>query len=292
MLTLRTHSHTHTYDHCIVTHDHRSCSLATRNSSDGRRSVVSRASHMNHAAAASEYGHGHAGGMTLVPGPPPPPLPHHMMPGPPPPHLFSHHHHHHHPHFLADPRSAAYGGITMGTLRSTKSVPAIAMMNGGAGGDSCPVHGQELGLRSGPPHHHHAYSVMHGPVYDRRMLANSVVDLRTLVGNGGGPAPPPPPPPPSAIMSYESKKMQTLQLPIPPSMYARHVLLPTNHHHHHQTKTLSPMDLYSNGTLVATAIPQIPDPSCCKGHLIVLWIILAVVTLGVTSGIVLGVTMN
>jgi hypothetical protein len=34
------------------------------------------------------------------------------------------------------------------------------------------------------------------------------------------------------------------------------------------------------------------DTSCCKGHLIVLWIILGVVTLGVISGIVLGVTMN
>lgn len=31
---------------------------------------------------------------------------------------------------------------------------------------------------------------------------------------------------------------------------------------------------------------------CCKGHLIVLWIILGVVTLGVISGIILSVTMS
>lgn len=33
------------------------------------------------------------------------------------------------------------------------------------------------------------------------------------------------------------------------------------------------------------------DQVCCKGHLIVLWIILAVVTVGVVLGIVLGVTI-
>lgn len=39
--------------------------------------------------------------------------------------------------------------------------------------------------------------------------------------------------------------------------------------------------------------PDVYDETvCCKGHLIVLWIILGVVTLGVISGIVLGVTMN
>ena len=34
------------------------------------------------------------------------------------------------------------------------------------------------------------------------------------------------------------------------------------------------------------------DTVCCKGHLIVLWIILTVVTIGVISGIILGVTAN
>lgn len=33
------------------------------------------------------------------------------------------------------------------------------------------------------------------------------------------------------------------------------------------------------------------DQVCCKGHLIVLWIILGVVTVGVILGIVLGVTI-
>lgn len=31
---------------------------------------------------------------------------------------------------------------------------------------------------------------------------------------------------------------------------------------------------------------------CCKGHLVVLWIILAVVTIGVILGIILGVTVT
>lgn len=34
------------------------------------------------------------------------------------------------------------------------------------------------------------------------------------------------------------------------------------------------------------------DQVCCKGHLIVLWIILAVVTIGVILGIILGVTVT
>ena len=35
-----------------------------------------------------------------------------------------------------------------------------------------------------------------------------------------------------------------------------------------------------------------PDTVCCKGHFIVLWIILGVVTIGVIAGIILGITAN
>lgn len=191
------------------------------------------------------------------------------------------HHPHHHPHahaYTSDRSSNPYG-ITMGTLRSTKSVPALAMQH-----DGCPVHGQEL-MR----HPTGAYSVIHAPIYaDRRMLAgnHSVVDLRSLP-----PLPPPLPPqmqPPSAMISnFEGKKLQSaIQLPLPQGMYpssaqqARHLLM----QHREQHQICSPLDVYG--------VTGTPDPSCCKGHLIVLWIILAVVTMGVISGIVLGVTMN
>ena len=185
----------------------------------------------------------------------------------------------------------AYGphpGITMGTLRSTKSVPSLAIhshhdVNG------CPVHG-------GP--HPGGYSVIHGPVYSPgdmsnlpprpRTAAGSIIDVRTLV--------PPTPGSYSVVNFAPEKKLYPMSLPLPPA----------------------PMSVMQTGTLyrqsaphpaIITVNPQtaLPtkltlqhhplsayyeDASCCKGHLIVLWIILGVVTIGVISGIVLGVTMN
>lgn len=219
-------------------------------------------------------------------------------------HLMMHPQHQHpqqqlHHHAYTSDRSNPYG-VTMGTLRSTKSVPALAMhphhhQQHGSGGDGCPVHGQELSIR----HPNGAYSVIHAPIYaDRRMLhaANSVIDLRSL------PPLPPPMPPPSHMQSgaammtnFEAKKLQTaIQLPLP-QMYpgsaaaaaaARQIQM--MQHHRKQQQICSPLDLYGvTGTHTSSG-----ETSCCKGHLIVLWIILGVVTLGVISGIVLGVTMN
>lgn len=92
-------------------------------------------------------------------------------------------------------------------------------------------------------------------------------------------------PPAAMITNFEAKKLQTaIQLPLPQGLYAssagRHLLM-----QHAANGLGKQLDLY--GVTGTTS-----DPSCCKGHLIVLWIILAVVTLGVISGIVLGVTMN
>lgn len=198
-----------------------------------------------------------------------------------------------HPHaYASDSQQHAHHrtpyGITMGTLRSTKSVPALHHER-----DNCPVHGNEFPMFPPlPPQQRHptgAYSVIHGPIYgDRRMLAaNSVMDLRSL----------PPLPPnnpgmqqPALITNYEAKKLQTaIQLPLPASMYpgSRHLMM-------HQGKQLcSPLDLSmyttsGNGMMTSGS----DGAGCCKGHLIVLWIILSVVMMGVISGIILGVTMN
>ena len=156
-------------------------------------------------------------------------------------------------------------GITMGTLRSTKSVPALAFTR-----DGCPVHDNDMIRRPSV-----AMSMMHGPIYspaDRRatqLIGNSVVDLRSGI------------PGPIAI-GYESGAGKSLhQLPLP--MYqGRHQLFipPPPAHHALATGGKIPLEMYG------------PEPSCCKGHLIVLWIILTVVMLGVISGIVLGVTMH
>lgn len=51
-----------------------------------------------------------------------------------------------------------------------------------------------------------------------------------------------------------------------------------------------PASGYAGSTKVADDAYGV-DQVCCKGHLIVLWIILAVVTVGVVLGIVLGVTI-
>lgn len=191
-----------------------------------------------------------------------------------------HHHHHQHmmqPH-LMPPHHPSYG-ITMGTLRSTKSVPALALMHHHHQQDGCPVHGQEL-VRHPPPT---AYSVIHGPVYgppghamDRRMMsAASVMDLRSL-----------PPGPP--VHASSEKKMHSLP---PVGLFHPRLMMPppTGPSPAQQAKM---MDIY--GVTGNNRMPTHPsvDPVCCKGHLIVLWIILSVVTMGVISAIVLGVTMN
>lgn len=193
--------------------------------------------------------------------------------------------HQHHPGYMSDNRSQAFG-ITMGTIRSTKSVPALTLMHNnhhhhnhhGSDGSGCPVHGQELMRHQGPPPPT-AYSMIHGPVYaaphtmDRRMMAASVMDLRSL-----GPG--------HTTTAAFDKKMGGMTLPV--GMYHPRMILSPG-----QNK-ISPMELYgvTGGGPAGLRVHQVTEPVCCKGHLIVLWIILAVVTMGVISAIVLGVTMN
>jgi len=177
------------------------------------------------------------------------------------------------------------------TLRSSKSVPSLAIHpshhldNGGPG---CPVHGG-------------TYSVVHGPVYHPEMMpprprtaaAGSIINTRTLVPHHyihHGPTPA------YSVVNFPSdKKSYPMALPLPSApmsvmkaatLYRQPLALPP------------PAIIAMNGaagtlpTKIALQHPYYEDNTCCKGHLIVLWIILGVVTLGVISGIVLGVTMN
>jgi len=254
---------------------HRDHHHSRRAVSSDRRSIMSRVSRV--------------GSHLAVPAPPPSRQHYHMVPI------------HHHP-FENPYGTYAPPGITMGTLRSTKSVPALAYHSmTDDGGPGCPVHG---GPPSQPPPPT-AYSVIHGPIYaplphinGHRTVGPSFMDHVVRSGGpgtysvvnfvqgqgpplpekkysmGGLPLPtiPPPqaipvgPPPPDAIMTISASRppMQP-----PPTTI-----------------------LVSRGSGPPGKVAYYEDTSCCKGHLIVLWIILSVVTLGVISGIILGVTMN
>lgn len=181
----------------------------------------------------------------------------------------------------------------LGTLRSAKSVPALAypgMDDHSPGGPGCPVHGGQVTHQFVYPH-----SDIHTATLMRRV--GSVVDLRSL---------PPPPthtlplmphphphPHTYSVVNFDTGKKATAyrmgQLPLPP--------LP-GIAYHGPTALMMPPGLTSTGkTLPGHGTKSIRDvyieeATCCKGHLIVLWIILTVVTLGVISGIVLAVTMN
>lgn len=184
-----------------------------------------------------------------------------------------------------------------GTLRSTKSVPALAMMP-----PNCPVHG---GNGYG---HQPIYGPPPGMFPPRNGLrrVGSLVDIRSMHPNGSFTLlnyktgknkklknlPPhlqldgPPPqmfqvPPPMMMSNFSPDGIPhldhfQLQPPpqhfklMPPSLPSAKMMIRGDHHH----------DSSRDETV------------CCKGHLIVLWIILGVVTLGVISGIVLAVTMN
>lgn len=184
-------------------------------------------------------------------------------------------------------------GITIGTLRSTKSVPSLAIhpQHGHHMDHDCPVH---------RPPHPGTYSVIHGPVYAPdmtlpprpRTAAGSIIDVRTLVPHHHRHHPNTAY---SVVNFMPEKKAYGMQLPLPaaPMSVMQGGTL--------YTRQPQPAIIAVNGpTAIPTKLSVQPHPlsgyyedtSCCKGHLIVLWIILGVVTLGVISGIVLGVTMN
>lgn len=175
-----------------------------------------------------------------------------------------------------------------GTLRSTRSVPALALATWD--GEPCPVHGHGIPLYPGPP----------GSGTLRRH--GSMFDMRSAY-------PPPhpaflmnhmPPPPPMMDKKSFHGSLQMLaggphQIPshlLPPMMRPRPFVIPAG------AEPLPMRDPYKMRTPPPsgyapskTEDPYSVDQVCCKGHLIVLWIILAVVTIGVILGIVLGVTI-
>lgn len=206
-----------------------------------------------------------------------------------------------HQEIMAFPQLMGHHPMMMnGTLRSTKSVPALAMIP-----PNCPVHGGNG---------HHGFN--HQPIYaphpgmmpppNGLRRVGSLVDIRSMHPNGS-----------YTLVNYKpgkNKKLKNLpphlqldgpppqMFSVPPPMMMTN-FSPNGHPDHFQLQPpLPPPPQFKlMGPSLPTAKMMIrgehhEQPSdetvCCKGHLIVLWIILGVVTLGVISGIVLGVTMN
>lgn len=170
-------------------------------------------------------------------------------------------------------------------------------------GPGCPVHGGTLA---------HPFVYPHGDIHTATLMrrVGSVVDLRSLppathtLPLMPHPHPHPhhahphvaPPPATYSVVNFDTGKKATAyrmgQLPLPP--------LPAGITYHAPAALMmGPAGLSATGkglvpgmTSKSMADVYMEEATCCKGHLIVLWIILTVVTLGVISGIVLAVTMN
>lgn len=178
-----------------------------------------------------------------------------------------------------------------GTLRSTRSVPALAFAAAMESQDPCPIHGGN-----------HGPMRRHGSLFDIRAppvggpLNLSGLDKKNFHGSkhslvNGHPPPhfsfhPEVPPfmPPHMINPMMRPPhhlgMPVIMEPIPVrDPYNKSMTLPRNIPVN-SYPTKEPIDPYS--------VEQV----CCKGHLIVLWIILGVVTVGVILGIIMGVTIT
>lgn len=191
-----------------------------------------------------------------------------------------------------------------GTLRSTRSVPALALATWD--GEPCPVHGH--GPHFYPTQGHPAVVSAAQPM--RRF--GSVFDVRTL------PYPPPPMTPVPTTMDKKSihGSMSALgPLPMgPPPVGPPFVGPPHMGPPYHLPPPAMMPPMMRPRPLVFPATEPLPtrdpfrsqakfqgrpseddysvDQVCCRGHLVVLWIILAVVTIGVILGIILGVTIT
>lgn len=211
------------------------------------------------------------------------------------------------------------------TLKSAKSVPAIAypgMDDQSTVGPACPVHhhhGEPLPLQAShlpfvyahpPPSSlhpasaaaaaaasHHpstAHSDIHTATLMRRV--GSVVDLRSLAPSGIHTLPHSAHPTAYSVVNFDTGKKSYrhfAQLPLPPLTHG--ITVHPHHPHHPQSLMMQATLNRANSKRLSSKQMEdiyVDDNECCKGHLIVLWIILTVVTLGVISGIVLAVTMN
>lgn len=183
-----------------------------------------------------------------------------------------------------------------GTLRSTRSVPALALATWD--GEPCPVHGHGPFY---PPHHGgqppptpqqglsatQASMRRFGSMFDVRPGFYPPLERKSLHGSVSVlNVPPPPAGPPLAMGPPPFLPPPHL---MPPMMRPRPYVfpaepLPTRDPFRSKTPVLQPPKMEQDYYSV--------DQVCCKGHLVVLWIILAVVTIGVILGIILGVTVT
>lgn len=178
-----------------------------------------------------------------------------------------------------------------GTLRSTRSVPSLAFAAAMEVPDPCPVHGGNHGLAR-----------RHGSLFDIRSpplggpLSLSGLDKKNFYGSKH-----------SMVNGYHPPPFQfhpEMQQYLPPPPMINPMLRPPPHHPMpllmDQMSLRDPfnksMTFQRNGASgYPTKEPVDPyrvEQVCCKGHLIVLWIILGVVTVGVILGIIMGVTIT
>lgn len=193
----------------------------------------------------------------------------------------------------------AMGTLRNGTLRSTRSVPALALATWD--GEPCPVHGHGphfyppcpppggtlrrygsmFDMRSPyyapsavvPPPHAVLLHPPHQPTLERKSFHGSV----PVLAPHSYPMPPPPTPIPPQFL--------------PPMMRPRPMVFPAGAEPlpvRDPYKFRAPPPGYSSKSEDSYSVDQV----CCKGHLIVLWIILGVVTVGVILGIILGITIS
>ncbi|GFQ77927.1 uncharacterized protein TNCT_247031 [Trichonephila clavata] len=178
-----------------------------------------------------------------------------------------------------------------GTLRSTRSVPALAFAAAMEGPDPCPIHGGN-----------HGPMRRHGSLFDIRSpplggpLSLAGLDKKNFYGSKHSLINGHPPPP---HFQFHPEMPQYL----PPHMINPMMRQP---HHLGMPVIMEPIPLRDpfnksmtfqrngvNGYPTKEPIdPYSVEQVCCKGHLIVLWIILGVVTVGVILGIIMGVTIT
>lgn len=210
-----------------------------------------------------------------------------------------------------------------GTLRSTKSVPTLAIS---PVTDSCPVHGGHGGHLSHangllvPNHSHHSfYGPMPSQTLNFRRFGSftDIRDTRIPINGNGLPFLAPIPehkqcglmplfysqPKPSlpalpqlpALPAPNGIPMHLMQSK-PGTMVSRPMVFPAysepvSFRNFKVSSPVSPVPSHQTIKLSANYHPTSED-MCCRGHLIVLWVILGVVTVGVISGIILAVTIN
>ncbi|XP_064486538.1 proline-rich protein 2-like [Ornithodoros turicata] len=202
-----------------------------------------------------------------------------------------------------------------GTLRSTRSVPALALATWD--GEPCPVHGH--GPHFYPPHHGAQTPVSvaqpmrrFGSVFDVRTLqypppppmtpVPTALEKKSIHGSMSALGPPPmgpphmgPPhmgPPHMGPPHMGPPHMGPYHMPppmlMPPMMRPRPFVFPHSEPLPTRDPYRSQMKLHGRTSEDDYSVDQV----CCRGHLVVLWIILAVVTIGVILGIILGVTIT